>query len=74
LVARRSLFQSLLGAMCISNSRSVIFHDYFCRVTPLGIFNARRCSRREMLRAIPSIELSAEQSARECDALSILSR
>ena len=34
LLSRRSIFQSLSSAMCISNSRSVIFHDYFCRVTP----------------------------------------
>jgi len=44
LVARRSLFQSLSGTMCISNSRSVIFLDYFCRVTPLAIFVAGHCA------------------------------
>ncbi|MBP2430897.1 hypothetical protein AB7M49_002069 [Bradyrhizobium elkanii] len=43
LVSRRSFFQSLSNAMCISNSRDVIFLDYFCRVTP------RRKFRREML-------------------------
>ncbi len=37
-VSRRSFFQSLFGAMCISNSRDVIFRDYFCRVTPLRNF------------------------------------
>jgi hypothetical protein len=40
----RSIFQSLFSTMCISNSRSVIFHDYFCRVTPVAI--SRRESRR----------------------------
>lgn len=65
LVSRRSFFQSLSGTMCISNSRSVIFHDCFCRVTPPRFFDAR------YPRAIPSIWLSAEQSLRERDALSI---
>ncbi len=50
LVSRRSFFQSLLSAMCISNSRDVIFLDYFCRVTPLA-FSTRDAARYSIYRA-----------------------
>lgn len=36
LLLRRSVFQSLANAMRLSNSRRVIFHDCFCRVTPVA--------------------------------------
>ena len=45
LLLRRSFFQSLLSTMRISNSRSVIFHDYFYRVTPASRFSNRTASR-----------------------------
>lgn len=67
LVSRRSFFQSLLSAMCISNSRRVSFHDYFCRVTRVAIFDAR-------CRALFHLSRLAPNNLRECDALSILGR